>query len=248
VIDSQPFILLILFFKEVIFMAKKCLAEFIGTAVLVTFGCGVAMTNGLGAGYVGIALAFGLVIVAMAYSIGNISGCHVNPAVSLAMLINGKLTPSDFVAYIISQFVGAVCGGFILYAIFGAQVSELGLGTNGYGALSATNVSLAGAFIAEIVLTFVFVIAICGVTSRESFSNVAGIVIGLALTLVHLMGLPITGTSVNPARSFGAALVAMITNANNGAQAFGQVWLFIVAPLIGGALAAVVYKALDSKN
>jgi aquaporin Z len=229
-------------------MAKKCLAEFIGTAVLVTFGCGVAMTNGLGAGYVGIALAFGLVIVAMAYSIGNISGCHVNPAVSLAMLINGKLNFTEFGAYVISQFVGAVCGGLILYAIFGGQVATLGLGTNGFGELSAVNISMAGAFIAEVVLTFVFVLAICGVTSRESFSNVAGIVIGLALTLVHLMGLPLTGTSVNPARSFGAALVAMIVNANNGAEAFSQVWLFIIAPLIGGAIAAVVYKALDSKN
>jgi aquaporin Z len=229
-------------------MAKKCLAEFIGTAVLVTFGCGVAMTNGLGAGYVGIALAFGLVIVAMAYSIGNISGCHVNPAVSLAMLINGKLTPADFAAYVVSQFIGAVCGGFILYAIFGGQVATLGLGTNGYGTLSTLGVGAVGAFITEVVLTFVFVIAICGVTSRESFGNVAGIVIGLALTLVHLMGLPITGTSVNPARSFGAAFVAMVTNAKDGTQAFGQVWLFIVAPLIGGALAAVVYKALDSKN
>ncbi len=227
-------------------MLKKCFAEFLGTAVLVTFGCGVAATNGLGAGYVGIALAFGFVIVAMAYSVGNVSGCHVNPAVSLAMLINGKLTPAEFAGYVISQFLGAIAGGFILYGMFTGStfLAQNGMGTNGYGELSAVHISAGGAFITEIVLTFVFVFAICGVTSKAEFGNAAGLVIGLSLTLVHLLGLPLTGTSVNPARSFGAALVSAIFGCANGSAALGQVWLFIVAPLIGGACAAIVYKAI----
>jgi aquaporin Z len=216
---------------------------------LVTFGCGVAATNGFGAGYVGIAIAFGLVIVAMAYSIGNVSGCHVNPAVSLAMLVNGKMSGTEFFAYIVSQFIGAIFGAFVLYLMFtGSNQSPetLGLGTNGYGEASAVGISVVGAFITEVVLTFTFVLALCGVTSKEKYGNVAGIVIGLALTLVHLLGLPLTGTSVNPARSFGAALVSALFNCSGGSLALAQVWLFIVAPLIGGAVAAVVYKALDS--
>ncbi len=230
-------------------MAKKFLAEFLGTAVLVTFGCGVAATNGLGAGYVGIALAFGLVIVAMAYSIGNVSGCHVNPAVSIAMLVSKKLTPKEFAGYVVSQFLGAIVGALVLYLIFagaGTPITELGMGTNGFGSASATGITLVGAFIAEIVLTFVFVFAICGVTSKEKFGNAAGLVIGLSLTLVHLLGLPLTGTSVNPARSFGPALISAVMGCSGGTLALEQVWLFIVAPLIGGALAAVCYNALDS--
>ncbi len=226
-------------------MGKKCLAEFIGTAVLVVFGCGVAATNGFGTGYVGIALAFGLVIIAMAYSIGNISGCHINPAVSVAMLVNKKLTPQEFCGYVVSQFLGAIVGALILYVILGAEASNLGLGTNGFGEASNIGISMAGAFIAEVVLTFVFVLAICGVTSRESFGSNTGLVIGFSLTLVHLFGLPLTGTSVNPARSFGPALIATCTGINS--TAFPQVWVFIVAPLIGGALAALCYSALDKK-
>lgn len=231
-------------------MLKKCLAEFLGTAVLVTFGCGVAATNGLGAGYVGIALAFGFVIVAMAYSVGNVSGCHVNPAVSLAMLVNKKLTPAEFCGYVVSQFLGATVGGFILYAMLSGTsfLAENGMGTNGYGNLSATGIGAGAAFITEVVLTFVFVFAICGVTSKPNFGNAAGIVIGLSLTLVHLLGLPLTGTSVNPARSFGAALVSAIFGCANGSAALGQVWLFIVAPLIGGACAALVYNVLDTSE
>ena len=228
-------------------MMKKFIAECLGTAVLVTFGCGVAATNGLGAGYVGIALAFGLVIIAMAYSVGNISGCHVNPAVSLAMLINKKLTPTEFVGYVVSQFIGATLGGFILYAMLAGTpfLAENGMGTNGYGDLSATGITLFGAIIAEIVLTFVFVFAICGVTSKPEFSKPAGLVIGFALTLVHLLGLPLTGTSVNPARSFGAAFVSAIFGCNNGVAALSQVWVFLLAPLVGGALAALAYNYLD---
>jgi aquaporin Z len=224
-------------------MLKKCVAEFLGTAVLVITGCGVALTNGLGTGYVGIALAFGLAIVALAYSIGNVSGCHVNPAVSLAMFINKKLTASEFVGYIVAQFIGAIVGAAVLVAIFG---TELGLGTNGYGAASDVNVNAVGAIIAEVVLTFVFVFAICGVTSKEKYASVSGVVIGLSLTLVHLLGLPITGTSVNPARSFGPALLMAIFGGDS--TALSQVWVFIVAPLVGGALAAVAYRLLDSEE
>ena len=231
-------------------MMKKCISECLGTAVLVTFGCGVAATNGLGAGYVGIALAFGLVIIAMAYSVGNVSGCHVNPAVSLAMLINKKLTPTEFVGYVVSQFLGATIGGFILYAMLAGTpfLAENGMGTNGYGNLSATGITLGGAILAEIVLTFVFVFAICGVTSKQEYSKPAGLVIGFALTLVHLLGLPLTGTSVNPARSFGAAFVSAVFGCNNGAEALAQVWVFLLAPLVGGALAALAYQYLDKET
>ena len=227
-------------------MVKKLIAELIGTAVLVTFGCGVAVTCD---SYVGIALAFGLVIVAMAYSIGNVSGCHVNPAVSTAMLINKKLTIGEFCGYVIAQFVGATLGALALYAMFTGGADYLGthgMGTNGFGELSATGINAAGAFISEMVLTFVFVLAICGVTSKKEFSNIAGVVIGLTLTLVHLLGLPLTGTSVNPARSFGAAFVSMIFDCKNGAEAFSQLWVFIIAPLVGAVLAAFSYNLLST--
>ena len=215
---------------------KKYCAEFIGTAVLVTFGCGVAATTGFGTGYVGIALAFGLVIVAMAYSIGNISGCHVNPAVSLGVLLSGKMSMKDFAGYVIAQSAGAVAGALILLAVLG---THFGFGTNAIG----NNVPLNAwqALLVETVLTFVFVFAVIGVTSKESFGSAAGIVIGLTLTLVHLLGLPLTGTSVNPARSFGPALIAALTG---NTTPIAQVWVFIAAPLAGAALSALCYKAL----
>ncbi len=229
-------------------MTKKCIAEFIGTMVLVICGCGIAMvtTNSeataalgvTGGNGVAIALAFGLSIVAMAYSVGNVSGCHVNPAVSVAMLINKKLTVPEFVGYVVSQVLGAIVGALILFGIFGG---DMGLGTN-------IASSVGQGFAAEVVLTFIFVFAICGVTSKESFGSVAGIVIGLTLVLVHLLGLPVTGTSVNPARSFGPALVAMLTGATGGADAFAQVWVYILAPLIGGALAAIVYTFMTKED
>ena len=211
---------------------KKYLAEFIGTFVLVLFACGVAAVTGCKfpeAGYVATALAFGLVIVAMAYSIGNVSGCHINPAVSIAMLISGKLSVKDFFGYIIAQFAGAIAGAAVLMAIIG---KDSGLGTNG---LYNGNIWLS--LLIEVILTFVFVIAILGVTSKVENGSVAGLVIGLSLVLVHLLGIPFTGTSVNPARSFGPALFV-------GGDALSNVWVFIVAPLVGGALAALVYKFL----
>lgn len=216
---------------------KKYIAEFIGTFVLVLFACGTAAVVGCsaenGTGYLLTALAFGLVIVAMAYSIGNISGCHINPAVSIAMLVSGKMNIRDFIGYIVAQFLGATAGAAVLMALVG---KESGLGAN-----ALYNDSIALSILVEIILTFVFVIAILGVTSKVENSAVAGIVIGLSLTLVHILGISFTGTSVNPARSFGPALLV-------GGDALADVWVFIVAPLIGGVLAALVYKFLASEK
>ncbi|MBP9989696.1 MAG: aquaporin [Ruminococcus sp.] len=227
---------------------KKYIAEFIGTLVLVLFGCGTAVVTsgangGTGSGYLGvaaIALAFGLSIVAMAYAIGHISGCHVNPAVSLAMLINGKMNIGEFIGYVISQILGALAGSGILFFIT-KQGNLTGFGSNGYGELSLTGLSISGAVVAELVLTFVFVLTILGVTSSEKTSNIAGIVIGATLTFVHLIGIPLTGTSVNPARSLAPAIFQAI---NGDSTALSQVWVFILAPLAGAAIAAVVFKAV----
>ncbi|MBQ9024642.1 MAG: aquaporin [Bacilli bacterium] len=219
---------------------KKYVAEFIGTFTLVLFGTGVAAISG--GNIIATALAFGLAIVASAYVIGDISGCHVNPAVSLAVLISKKMTVKEFIGYVSSQILGALAGSGILYAIL--KATELGtdaLGSNGYGELSAVNISLFGAIIVEIILTFIFVYTILGVTSDEKKSNVSGIVIGLTLTFVHLFGITLTGTSVNPARSLAPALI-------QGGTALSQVWVFIVAPLIGAALSAFVFKYLNTKK
>lgn len=219
---------------------KKYLAEFIGTFVLVLFACGTAAVVGCdaasGAGYLLTALAFGLVIVAMAYSIGNISGCHINPAVSIAMLVSGKMSIVDFIGYVVAQFLGATAGAAVLMVIVGDADKTGALGSN---ALYNGNIWIS--LLIEVILTFVFVIAILGVTSKVENSSVAGLVIGLSLTLVHLFGIGLTGTSVNPARSFGPALLA-------GGEALSNVWVFIVAPLVGGVLAALVYKFLASKK
>ncbi len=212
---------------------KKYIAEFIGTFVLVLFGCGVAAVTGCSgeanAAYLLTALAFGAVIVAMAYSIGNISGCHINPAVSVAVWINGGMDAKDFAGYVIAQFLGATAGAAVLRGLIGTQ---LGLGTNGLYAGS-----IGKSLLVELVLTFVFVLAVLGATSKPENGHVAGLVIGGSLTLVHLLGIYFTGTSVNPARSFGPALLL-------GGEALANVWIFILAPLAGGALAAVVWKAL----
>ena len=216
---------------------KKYLAEFIGTFVLVFFACGTAAVVGCsseaGTGYLLTALAFGLVIVAMAYSIGNVSGCHINPAVSIAMLVSGKMSFGDFVGYIIAQFAGAIAGAAALMAFVGKD--------SGLGANALYNGNIVSSLIIEVILTFVFVIAILGVTSKVENGAVSGLVIGLTLTLVHILGIAFTGTSVNPARSFGPALFV-------GGDALANVWVFIVAPLVGGVLAALVYKFLASKN
>lgn len=213
---------------------KKYLAEFIGTFVLVFFACGTAAVVGCsaanGTGYLLTALAFGLVIVAMAYSVGNISGCHINPAVSIAMLLNKKLSLKDFFGYVIAQFVGATVGAAALMLVVG---KDSGLGAN---ALYQGNIGTS--LLIEVILTFVFVFAILGVTSKTNNGAVAGIVIGLTLTLVHILGISFTGTSVNPARSFGPALLL-------GGDALKCVWVFLAAPLTGGVLAALVHRFLN---
>jgi aquaporin Z len=219
---------------------KKYIAEFIGTLVLVFFGCGVAVISG--GNLVATSLAFGLSIVAMAYVIGNISGCHVNPAVSLAMYLSKKMTLKEFAYYVIAQILGSVAGIAILYLILNdSSIGVASLGANGYGVLSTTDISLLSAIIIEVILTFVFIYTILGVTSSEKFSSVSGIVIGLTLAFVHIMGIPLTGTSVNPARSLAPALFL-------GGTALSQVWVFIVAPLVGSALAAVAYKFLNEEK
>ncbi len=240
---------------------KKYVAEFIGTFVLTFIACGMAsFTGGLqGLGsLLGISVAFGLTIVAMAYSVGNVSGCHINPAVSLAMLVSKRMTVVDFLGYIIAQFAGAIVAGFAMFGVANTISSDLkkqflsmygidlaGLGTNGYGDSSFLQVSLIGALVVEAVLTCVFVFAILGVTSKVEYQSVAGLVIGLTLTLVHLFGIPFTGTGVNPARSFGPALVKAVLGSDT--TALSQVWVFIVAPLVGALVAAGLYALISSE-
>jgi len=209
---------------------KKYIAEFIGTCVLVFAACGTAVAVGCNgavsdAAYLMTALAFGLVIVAMAYSIGNISGCHINPAVTLAVWINKGISAKDAVFYVISQVLGGAFGALLLGLVAGFDTS---FGANG---LYEDNVGIS--LLVEVLLTFIFVLAILGVTSKKEFSNVAGLVIGLSLTLVHIFGIHFTGTSVNPARSLASALF--------NTAALPDVWVFIVGPLAGGALAALCW-------
>ena len=226
---------------------KKYLAEAIGTCVLVTLGCGTAMLVGCdavnGGGYILTALAFGLAIVATAYCIGNISGCHVNPAVSLGVLLSGGMKVGEFVGYVIAQCIGALGGAGLLAAIFNlGGVTDMtgGFGTNG---LAGVHDSVVAGLLVEVVLTFIFVLCILGVTSKKAnHGSFGGLIIGLTLTGVHILGIGLTGTSVNPARSFGPAIVAAI--AGNTAP-LAVLWVFIVAPLVGAALAALVYKALE---
>ncbi|MBR2764477.1 MAG: aquaporin [Blautia sp.] len=212
---------------------KKYVAELIDTFVLTFFGCGTAVVTQCSTdnypGYLLTAIAFGLSIVAMAYSIGNVSGCHINPAVSLAMLLKGKLEAADFIGYVVAQCIGGLAAGALLAAIFGA---DTGIGSNG---LYQDSIPLS--IIIEIILTCVFIMAILGVTSKAEFSSVAGLVIGLSLTFVHILGIGLTGTSVNPARS----LVAVFA----GGTALTSLWVFIVAPLIGAAVAVILYSFID---
>jgi len=228
---------------------QKYTAELIGTMVLVLMGCGSAViaghsfTNGLsGNGTVGIALAFGISVLVMVYAIGPISGCHINPAISISMLVAGKLSVKDTAFYVLFQCVGAIVGAGILYAVaMGGPAFNAGnLGQNGYGiAGSPAGYDLTSALIAEIVLTFIFLIVIFGSTSDRAPKGFAGISIGLTLVLIHLVAIPIDGTSVNPARSLGPALFAGLTQ---GSVALSQLWVFIVAPIIGGIIAALVWK------
>jgi len=225
---------------------KKYIAELIGTMVLVLIGCGTAVVAsslglGMAGAYVGIALAFGLAVLAMVYAIGGISGCHINPAISISMLIAGKLSVKDTVFYVIFQCIGGIVGAGLLYAIASGcpayKIAVNGLGQNGYGKASLLGFSLEAVIVAEIVLTFIFVFVVHGATHARAPKGFAGLAIGLTLTMVHLVGILIDGTSVNPARSLGPALFV-------GGTALNQLWVFWVAPIIGGIIAALVWKIL----
>ncbi len=220
---------------------KKYLAELLGTFVLVFIGTGSAVVAGKNIGFLGIALAFGLSVLVMVYAIGRISGCHINPAITLAMLFNGKIPSKDAIIYIFMQCIGAIFASALLLAIMtglpGYEIAPGNLGANGYGADYLGGYSLTSAFITEVVMTFIFLMVIFGATSSKAPAGFAGIAIGLSLAMIHMVSIPITGTSVNPARSLGPALVA-------GGTALSQLWLFIVAPVIGAIIAAVVWKYL----
>jgi aquaporin Z len=224
---------------------KKAIAEFIGTFALVLVGCGAAVIGGMGSepsaiAIFGIAAAFGLTIVAMAYGIGQVSGCHINPAVSLGVLVAGRMTPSDFVTYVIVQVLGAIAGAAVLYLVMSGKASgwDGGLGQNGWGPGYLGEFNVTSAFLYEVIGTFLFLVCILGVTQRGAPVGLAGLAIGLTLIAIHLWGLMITGTSLNPARSLGPALIG----AGTKPAALAQVWLFIIAPLIGGAIAGFLFK------
>jgi aquaporin Z len=224
---------------------KKYFAELIGTMCLVLFGCGAAAISGgdvagaSGLGLLGISFAFGLAVVAMAYTIGGISGCHINPAITVAMLVAGKIKSKDAVGYIIAQMIGALAGAGILYVIASGQsnfkMGEWALGSNGWGEGYLGDYSVTAAFITEAVFTFIFLYVILNVTSKHGNSQMAGLAIGVTLVLIHLVAIPITGTSVNPARSFGPAIFAK-------GKALSQLWLFFAAPVAGAIAAALVWK------
>jgi len=220
---------------------KKYLAELVGTFVLVFFGTGAAVVAGKSIGFLGIALAFGLAVLVMVYAIGPVSGCHINPAITAAMLVNGRISGRNAACYIIVQCIGAVIASAVLLAIMTGNpaysLAVNGLGQNGYGAASPGGFSLLSGILAELVLSFIFLTVVFGATDKAAPAGFAGIAIGLSLTAIHLVGIPVTGTSVNPARSLGPALVA-------GGTALSQLWVFIVAPLIGAVLAAVFWKHL----
>jgi aquaporin Z len=225
-------------------LMKKYIAELIGTFALVLVGCGSAVIAGQHIGFLGIAFAFGLTVLAMVYAIGSISGCHINPAISDAMLTAGKMHWKDTIFYIIAQCIGAIIAAGIILAIAkgqpGYSLAANGLGQNGFGAHSPDGYSLAACFLAEVVLTALFLFVIFGSISKEAPKGFAGLSIGLSLVLIHLVGIPITGTSVNPARSLGPALFV-------GGAALSQLWLFWVAPLVGGIIAAILWKYVFEK-
>ena len=225
---------------------KKLVAEFIGTLWLVLGGCGAAMLAAgypdVGIGFVGVAFAFGLTVVTMAYAIGHISGCHLNPAVSIGLWMGGRFDKKDLIPYIIAQVLGGIAGAGILYVIVTGNGSEIGsFASNGFGELSPGKYSMQAALITEVVMTFFFLIVILGSTHSKAPKYLAGLAIGLCLTLIHLISIPVTNTSVNPARSTSQALFA-------GGDYTGQLWLFWVAPIVGAILAGIVYKYLSPEE
>jgi aquaporin Z len=218
---------------------KKYTAELLGTFALVLIGCGSAVIAGDYIGFLGISLAFGLTVLAMVYAIGHLSGCHINPAITIAMLFADKIKSRDAVIYIVVQCVGAVIAAAVLLTIATGHpdysLADSGLGQNGYGSESPEKYSLIACFIAEVVLTFLFLLVIFGATSKKAPKGFAGLPIGFSLVFIHLISIPITGTSVNPARSLGPALFV-------GGEAIIQLWMFLTAPIIGGVIAAVMWK------
>jgi len=227
---------------------KKAVAEFIGTFTLVLFGCGAAVIAGMGTGptsidVLGIAFAFGLAIVAMAYGIGPVSGCHVNPAVSFGVFIAGRMSAGELVQYVVAQVAGAIVGALVLYVILAGKASGWsgGLGQNGWGAGYLGEYNVVSALVFEIVATFLFLVCILGVTQKSNslhITGLAGLAIGLTLCVIHIVGINVTGVSVNPARSLGPAIVGVGANPT----ALAQVWLFIVAPLIGAGVAGLLFR------
>lgn len=234
---------------------KKLLAEFVGTAVLVVIAVGVATESfgpgfrlfGLSysAGVVATAFAFGLVLVALVYAIGPISGCHINPAVTMGFISSGRMKLVEGISYMVAQVAGGIAGAYLLYWMFTTSAiyhkSVQGLGTDGYGKASHLLVSQGGAFLIEVVLTTVFVLVVLFATHKAAIQGAAGVAIGFALVMVHLIGIPLTGTSVNPARALGPALVV-------GGTALSQVWLFIIAPLVGGIVAAIIHLVIADRS
>lgn len=228
---------------------KKYFAELIGTFVLVLGGCGTAIFAGGTVGFLGVSIAFGLTIVAMAYGIGGISGAHLNPAVSVGVFCAGRMNVKDLLGYILFQVIGGILAAAVLAFVVKQFEGEIGtFAANGYGseffknAAGYQNLSCAGAFVVELVLTFIFLIVILGVTSKSAPNGFAGLAIGLTLTLIHLVSIPLTNTSVNPARSISQAIFA------ENPLALPQLWLFIIAPIVGAALAAFAWKAIGSKE
>jgi aquaporin Z len=228
-------------------MSKRLGAEFLGTFWLVLGGCGSAVLAAavptLGIGFAGVSLAFGLTVLTMAYAVGHVSGGHFNPAVSLGLVVGGRFAAADLLGYVIAQVLGAIAAGGVLYLIASGQpgFAPGGFASNGFGELSPGGYSMQAALICEIVLTFFFVFIIMGATHGNAPAGFAGIAIGFALTLIHLISIPVTNTSVNPARSTGVAVFV-------GGWAVQQLWLFWVAPLVGAVLGGVIYKAVLAKE
>ncbi len=226
---------------------KKLIAEFIGTFWLVLGGCGSAVLAAaypeLGIGFVGVAIAFGLTVLTMAYAIGHISGCHLNPAVSVGLWIGGRFDKKDLLPYIIAQVLGGIAGAGVLYLIASGKAGyDLGgFAANGYGEHSPDGYNMLSAFVTEVVMTFMFLIIILGATHSKAPKGLGGLAIGLGLTLIHLISIPVTNTSVNPARSTSQALFV-------GDWAMGQLWLFWLAPIVGAILAGMVYKFMSPEN
>ncbi|MEN8252080.1 MAG: aquaporin Z [Patescibacteria group bacterium] len=224
---------------------KKYVAELIGTFTLVLAGCGSAVIAGDEIGYLGISLAFGLALLVMAYAIGPISGCHVNPAVTIGMLITRRIEFSDAIWYIVAQSIGAIMGAGMLLVIASGlpeyQIAVNGLGQNGFGANSPAGYDMSSAFFAEMIFTAIFLLVIFGATAKKAYEKFSGIAIGLTLALIHMVVIPITSTSVNPARSLGPAVFV-------GGDATSQLWLFIVAPILGALLAALVWQSLSQAS